>query len=86
MESFWRCQVSCFLSAALERGLGLARETWLFRLQAKKQRAPGNDSILFYSIISRWTCPDRVGKRVGGVIIEKNKFVLKCFLGNFKCF
>ena len=50
MESFLRCQVSCFLSVALERGLGLARETWLFRLQAKKQRAPANDSILYYSI------------------------------------
>merc|ERR1711873_398734 len=35
--------------------------------------------FFLFSIISRWTCPNRFGEGVGGVIIEKNKFVLKWF-------
>ena len=55
-------------------------------LDANRPSYEGHFFVLFL-IISRWTCPDRVGEGVGGgVIIEKNKFVSKWFLGNFKCF
>ena len=47
---------------------------------------PTDQVMAFLCFISDNQSVDRVGEGVGGVIIEKNKFVLKCFLGNFKCF
>ena len=43
-------------------------------------------AFLFFLIISRWTCLDRVGEGVGGVIIEKKQVCLKMLFRQFQVF